>query len=326
MGNADLRDLAVLEPVDPSEIAGATVAVDAHNWLYRYLTTTVRWTNGAAYTTRDGTEVAHLLGTLKGLPTLFEADLTPVFVFDGATVELKDGEVADRRAARERTEDALDDAREAGDPVEIARLDSQRQTLSPAMIETTIALLDHLDVPVVEAPAEGEAQAAHMAATGAVEFVGTEDYDALLFGAPRTLRRLTSSDDTELMDLAATLAEHDLTQEQLIDVAILCGTDYNDGVSGYGPVTAVDAVVEHGDLAGVFEAEDVFVEHADRIRELFLDPPVTDAYSFETSIEPDLDAARAFCETEWEIASDELDRPFERIEASIVQTGLDQWG
>ncbi|AWB26649.1 flap endonuclease-1 [Halococcoides cellulosivorans] len=326
MGNADLRDLAVLEPIDPSAMAGATIAIDAHNWLYRYLTTTVRWTNAAAYTTSDGREVAHLLGTLKGLPTLFEADLTPIFVFDGATVDMKDDEVADRRAARERTEDALEDAREAGDPVEIARLDSQRQSLSPEMIETTIELLDHLGVPVVKAPAEGEAQAAHMAATEAVDYVGTEDYDALLFGAPQTLRRLTSSDDTELMDLKATLDEHAISREQLIDVAILCGTDFNDGVSGYGPVTAVDAVREHGTLAGVFEAEDVFVEHADRIRDLFLDPPVTDDYSFDTSIDPDLEAARAFCETEWEIASDELDRPFERIEDTLVQTGLDQWG
>jgi len=325
MGNADLRDLAVLEAVPFDDLSGSVVAVDAHNWLYRYLTTTVRWTNEDIYTTTDGDEVANLVGIVQGLPKFFEHDITPVFVFDGSVVSLKDDEVAERREAREKREDELETAREEGDKLAVARLESQTQRLTDTILRTTRELLALLDVPVVEAPAEGEAQAAHMAREGVVDYVGTEDYDALLLGAPLTLRQLTSKGNPELMDFQATLDEHDLTWEQLVDAAILMGTDFNEGVSGIGPKTAVTAVREHGDIWGVFEARDVFVDNADRIRDLFLNPAVTDDYDYDSDVEPDIEAARAYVCEEWEVDPDEVERGFERIEQSVVQTGLDRW-
>jgi len=325
MGNADLRDLAAIDEVPFDDLSGSLVAVDAHNWLYRYLTTTVRWTNDSIYTTADGEEVANLVGVVQGLPKFFEHDITPVFVFDGSVVDLKDDEVQQRREEREKREERLEQAREEGDRLAVARLESQTQRLTDTILSTTREVLQLLDVPVIEAPAEGEAQATHMAREGAVDYVGTEDYDALLLGAPLTLRQLTSKGDPELMDFEATLDEHGITWEQLVDAAILMGTDFNEGISGYGPKTAVKAVREHGDIWGVFEAEDVYVDDADRIRDLFLNPAVTDDYAFEREIEPDIEAARAYVCEEWEVAPDEVERGFERIEQSVVQTGLDRW-
>lgn len=325
MGNADIRQLAVLEDVEFDALAGSVVAVDAHNWLYRYLTTTVKFTRDGAYTTADGTKVANLIGVVQGLPKFFEHDITPVFVFDGGATDLKDEEIADRREQREEYEEQLEEAKEAGDRTRIAVLQSRTQRLTATIQETTRGLLERLDVPVIEAPAEGEAQAAHMARRGDVDYVGTEDYDALLLGAPFTLRQLTSKGSPELMDFDATLRQHDLTWEQLVDVGLLMGTDFNDGIAGIGPKTAVKLVREHGDLWGVFDAEDIYIEHADVIRGLFLEPDVTDDYEFDPDIDPDMDAAKAYVTDEWEVADDEVERGFERIEESLVQTGLDRW-
>ena len=85
MGNAALRDIAVIEEIPFDEIEGV-VAVDTHNWLYRYLTTTVKWTDSSTYTTADGTEVANLVGIVQGLPKFFEHDIVPIMVFDGGRV------------------------------------------------------------------------------------------------------------------------------------------------------------------------------------------------------------------------------------------------
>ena len=325
MGNADLRTLAAIEDVAFEDLDGSVVAVDAHNWLYRYLTTTVKFTSDRKYTTAAGQEVANLIGVVQGLPKFFEHDLTPVFVFDGAVTGLKDDEVAKRREQREKYEDELEEAREAGDSVRVAKLDSRTQRLTDTIVETTRDLLDLLDVPVVDAPAEGEGQAAYMARQGDVDYVGTEDYDALLFGAPYTLRQLTSSGDPELMDFEATLSSTDLTWEQLVDAAILMGTDFNDGISGIGPKTAVKLLSEHGDLFAVLEARGEHIDHADRIRSLFLDPAVSDEYEIPSELDPDLDAARAFVTEEWEVDAEEVRRGFERIDESVVQTGLDRW-
>ena len=324
MGNAALRDIAVIEEIPFADIEGV-VAVDAHNWLYRYLTTTVKWTDSGTYTTADGTEVANLVGIVQGLPKFFENDVTPVMVFDGGPSDLKDDEIESRREQRRSYEDQLETAREEGDAVAIAQLESRTQRLTPTIQETSRELLRLLDVPIVEAPAEGEAQAAHMVKRGDADYVGSEDYDALLFGAPLTLRQLTSKGDPELMDLEATLDHHDLTLEQLIDAAILIGTDFNEGVSGIGPKTALSEIADHGDLWSVLEARGDHVEHGDRVRQLFRDPNVTDDYEFETALEPDLAAAREYVTDEWGVDEDEVARGFERIEESVTQTGLDRW-
>ncbi len=324
MGNAALRDIAAIEEIPFEDVEGV-VAVDAHNWLYRYLTTTVKWTDSSKYTTADGTEVANLVGIVQGLPKFFEHDITPVMVFDGGPSDLKDDEIESRREQRRSYEEQLETAREEGDAVAIAQLESRTQRLTPTIQETSRDLLRLLDVPIVEAPAEGEAQAAHMVKRGDADYVGSEDYDALLFGSPLTLRQLTSKGDPELMDLEATLAQHDLTLEQLIDAAILIGTDFNEGVSGIGPKTAISAITEHGDLWSALEARGDHVEHGDRVRQLFREPDVTDDYEFESTIEPDLEAAKTYVTDEWGVDAGEVERGFERIEESVTQTGLDRW-
>ncbi|MFC7177545.1 flap endonuclease-1 [Halosegnis marinus] len=326
MGNSDLRSLAVLSEVSFDDLAGSVVAVDAHNWLYRYLTTTVKFTRDGAYTTTGGEEVANLIGVVQGLPKFFEHDITPVFVFDGGVTDLKDDEIAERREQRERYEAELEEAKESGaDSARVSTLQSRTQRLTDTIQETTRGLLSRLDVPVVEAPAEGEAQASHMARQGQVDYVGSEDYDTLLLGAPYTLRQLTSKGDPELMDFEATLAEHDLTWEQLVDAGVLMGTDFNPGIDGIGPKTAVKLVREHGDLWGALDARGEHIEGADRIRDLFLHPNVTDDADFDPDIDPDMDAARAYVTEEWEVDPEEVERGFERIEESLVQTGLDRW-
>ncbi|USZ68588.1 flap endonuclease-1 [Halorussus salilacus] len=326
MGNTDLRQLAVISEVAFDELDGDTVAVDAHNWLYKYLTTTVKWTSDEIYTTDDGTEVANLVGIVQGLPKFFENDLTPVFVFDGAVTDHKAAELEQRREEREKREEKLEEAREEGDAIEIARLEAHTQRLTDTIQRTTRELLDLLDVPTIEAPAEGEAQAAHMNRTGAVDYCGTEDYDALLLGAPLTLRQLTSKGDPELMDFEATLDEHGVTWEQLVDIGILCGTDFNEGVPGVGPKTALKEVKEHGDIWGVLESRGASIEKdVDVIRDLFLNPTVSDEVEFDAEMDPDIEAAREYVVGEWSVHESEVERGFERIEESVVQTGLDQW-
>lgn len=326
MGNAALRDIAVIESQSLSDLAGSVVAVDAHNWLYKYLTTTVKFTRDDVYTTSDGAEVANLIGAVQGLAKFFEHDITPVFVFDGTPTELKAAEIESRRADRAVAEEQLVEAKERGDEIAAARLRARTQTLTEVIHETTRGVFDRLDVPYLEAPAEGEAQCAHMARHDpGVDFAGSDDYDTLLFGAPVTIRQLTSSGDPERMLLDATLTELGLTWEQLVDVGLLCGTDFNAGIDGVGPKTAVAEVKKHGDIYGVLEERGENIESIDELRSLFRNPPVTDEYSITRDLDPDIEQARVYVTEQWEIPSDEITAALAEIEESVTQTGLDRW-
>ena len=59
-------------------------------------------------------------------------------------------------------------------------------------------LLMLMGIPVVEAPCEAEAQCSELCKKGKVWATATEDMDALTFGTPILLRRLTMPESKKL--------------------------------------------------------------------------------------------------------------------------------
>ena len=170
------------------------------------------------------------------------------------------------------------------------------------MVEDAKRLLEALGIPYVQAPSEGEAQAAYMAKKGDVYASVSQDYDSLLFGSPRLIRNLTLTGKRklpgknvyvevkpELIVLDDLLNAMRITREQLIDIAILIGTDYNEGFEGVGPKRAYEIVRSAGDLEGALKVLGVkYDEVLFEIRKFFLNPPTTDDYALKWK-EPDED-------------------------------------
>jgi flap endonuclease-1 len=317
MGLTDLRDLAEIDSIGFDDLTGSVVAVDFHNWLYRYMTIMARYNDPETFTTAEGVEVPNLPGIAKGLPKFYEHDLYPVFVFDGDVLELKQPEMERRKAKKQQASEELQAAVDDGDDVKARHLRARTQRLTAPILESSRELFELLDIPIVDAPGEAEAQAAYMGQQSAVDYVGTEDYDALLFGAPLTLRKLTSSGDLELMDFDATLAAHDITREQLVDIAILCGTDYNDGIHGVGPKTALREITGGKSAEDVIQNRNGDIPELDEVREIFLEPTVTDDYSFDIHPDPDFEGAYTYLVDTWEVPPETLETAFDRLENSL---------
>jgi len=261
MGLAALRDLLDPEPVNLDELAGSRVAVDADNLLWSFVKGMAR---GGAPTGPHGRATSHAIGVVNRLDLFARLDVEPVWVFDGAPPSLKAETIAEREARRAQ-------AAEAGDEVGAARLGEDQ-------VDEVKALLEALGVAWFQAPGEADAQLARWVREHDVDAGITQDYDAALFGCPTTLRyvKTTGSRDPERIPLDRRLDEAELTRQQLVDAAVLIGTDYNDGVHGVGPVRGVSLVREHGDVWAAAEAFDGEVDRAEAVRELFLDPAVDD--------------------------------------------------
>lgn len=158
-------------------------------------------------------------------------------------------------------------------------------------------LLRLMGIPALAAPSEGEAQAAHMAASGAAWAAVSKDYDTLLFGAPRLVRFMTISGreflpsrgtfrpiTPELIDLARMLESLGITREQLIDLAILVGTDFNEGVKGIGPKKALALVRKHVAIEHMpSDIREAVGSIARDVREVYLHPEITDDYTLDES-------------------------------------------
>ena len=285
----DLSDILATQPREMANFKGQMLAVDAHNTLYQFLAI-IRGPDGTPLKDSEGRVTSHLSGLLYRNTSFLEAGIKPVYVFDGEPPALKAKTIEDRRARKETAEREYKEALARGD-LETARSKAQQTVrLEHHMIDETKDVLAALGIPVVQAPSEGEAQAAAMAARGAVNGVASQDFDSLLFGAPRLVRNLAVSGKRklpgrdafvnvvpELIALPESLQALGITREQLIDIAMLVGTDFNEGVRGYGPKKALKLIKEHHRLEEACSVKGIELPpRAAEIREFFLHPPTAE--------------------------------------------------
>jgi flap endonuclease-1 len=308
------------------DLAGKVLAVDAHGDLYQFLAL-IRLRDGSPLTDSRGRVTSHLSGLFFRTTRLIaEHHLRLVFVFDGVPPPEKQDELNRRRAIKAEFEKARDEALARGDLEDAYAKATMTSKLTKEMVAETRELLTLLGLPVVQAPSEGEAQAAHMARRGDVWAAASKDYDTMLFGAPRLLRFLSISGKEflpskgqfralipEVIDLDTQLAIWGISRESAIDLALLVGTDFNDGVRGIGPKKALALVQKYGSIEAMPDEIGQAVGDVDALRRIYLSPATTDDYSIRFS-EPDRDGILRFlCEERQfsrERVTDALERAF----------------
>jgi flap endonuclease-1 len=321
-----LTPIIIKQPLTLEDLRQKRLAVDTNGELYQFLAL-IRLRDGSPLRDSHGRITSHLSGLFYRTTRLMtDYALELVFVFDGKPPSLKLEEIARRRSIKERYDAEHASAIAAGDLAKAYSKATMTSRLTRDMANEARELLTLMGLPVVQAPSEGEAQASHMAGKSRVWAAASKDYDCLLFGAPRLLRFLTISGKEflpskgsfraitpELIETSTLLGHYGLTREQLIDLAILIGTDFNDGVKGIGPKKALKLVAEFGSIDSMpSEIRESLGPMVQDIRELFLNPDVTDNYEIRFA-EPDLDGiVRFLC--------DEREFSRERVTAALERT------
>jgi len=287
----NLTPIVVKETISLDRLSGRVLAVDASIELYQFLSI-MRLPDGAPLTDGQGRITSHLNGILfRSTRLISEHRARLLYVFDGRPPELKRREIEKRTRAKEKAEREYREAIARGDRAAAWSKVVMTTRLTREMKEDAQRLLELLGIPWVQAPSEGEAQAAWFAARGQAWAVSSKDYDALLFGAPRLARfvgvrgreflpsrGVSRIVPPELIDLAAMLQALGLDHRQLVEAAILVGTDFNEGVKGVGPKTAVKLLREHGSLAALpGRVRERLPPNAEEVREYFLAPEVDEA-------------------------------------------------
>jgi flap endonuclease-1 len=250
---------AVRELQGPEAYTGRIVAIDASMSLYQFLIA-IRGHGreggpATVLTNSEGEQTSHIQGMFNRTIKLLESGVKPVYVFDGRPPEAKDGELAKRQAKRKEAEEKLKKAQQEGDTEAIEKYSGMLTKVSRKDCEDVKSLLRMMGVPVVEAPCEAEAQCGELVKGGKAHAVGTEDMDALTFGATRQLRNLTftkkgKDSDKKILEIThqRVLEGLELTNAQFVDFCILCGCDYSGTIRGVGPKTALKLIKEHGSI------------------------------------------------------------------------------
>ena len=296
----NLSPITQAREIELTELRGKTVAVDAYNTIFQFLSS-IRQPDGTPLQDSQGRVTSQLSGILYRVANLIEAGIESSFVFDGKPNEMKAGTIEDRIARREKAMVEYQEALREGDMKKAYSKAQQTSRMTPEILESSKQLLGLMGIPIVQAPSDGEAQGAYMCMKGDVYASASQDYDSILFGAPLLVRNLTISGrrkvpgrnvyrdvKTEVIDSKVMLSELGLTREQLVDVCIMMGTDFNPGVSGIGPKKGLKLIQKHGCLEKVMETQGFDIPEYEDVRAIFLNGPKSDDYSVKTGeMDPD---------------------------------------
>ena len=304
----DIGDIVERKSTSLKDHAGSVMAVDAYNIIYQFLSS-IRQPDGTPLMDNEGNVTSHLSGVFYRTASMLENGIRPVYVFDGRPSELKNRTIEERRRIKEKSRLELEEAIEAGDAERIRSLSARVNYITPAMVQEVKELLTYMGLPHVQAPSEGEAQASVMSARGLVGGVISQDFDCLLFGARKLYRNFAFTGRRKLpgrtiyvnvipeeIDLEATLARNHVTRDQLIDIGMMVGTDFNGGLKRVGPKSALALIRKYGNLESVMAARNVSIDNYQMVRELFRNPPYAEVQDLRFK-QPDVEKLMDFlCE------------------------------
>ena len=290
----NLKPIVEVRQITLHELAGKIIAIDAYNAMHQFLSI-IRQRDGTPLKDGMGRVTSHLSGIFYRTANMVEQNIKPVYVFDGKPHPLKMKTLEKRKEIKVEAEKEWQVALEKGDMEMAFRKAQQTSRVDKEKVKEAKRLLAALGIPYVDAKREGEEQAAYMNGRGDVDAVSSQDFDALLFGAPLLVRNVAITGKRKMpnrqvwvdvfpeeISLDATLERNGITREQLVDMAILIGTDFNEGVKGIGPKKALQLVKEYGSIEAIAEAGKIEIPREyEEVRKIFLHPQVNENYEIK---------------------------------------------
>lgn len=338
----NLSDLTEPKSMEMEDLRGKKVAIDTYNIVYQFMSA-IRQPDGYPLCDSKGRTTSHLTGLLHRTASLIEAGIEPVFVFDGKPHPLKQATLDGRKERREKAEQEWKDAVERGDMKTAHTKAQQTSRMTDEVKESAKELIRYMGLPIVDAPSDGEQEAAYICRRKDVWATASQDFDSLLFGTPVLLRNLTMTGrrkvpgkdiyreiKTEVIDSEEFLRNLGISREQLVDMCILMGTDFNTGIKGIGPKKALKLVKDNGDLESVLRKIGEDIPDYQEIRGIFLDYEGSDDYSVEHG--PLDRQAVVDMLTSYDFSADRVNSALDRIESARKeeerkrkQKALDAW-
>lgn len=336
----DLKPLVKSSPIMISELSGKVIAVDAYNTIYQFLAT-IRGATGELLTNNSGEVTSHLSGLFYRNVNLLTENIKLIYIFDGKPSPLKSKEIERRRQVKQDAFKKYQEAITAGRFEDARKYGQATSVLTDKMVEESKMILTLLGIPYIQAPSEGEAAAAQLTQSNIAFACASQDYDSLLFGAKRLIRNLTISGkrkvpnrnvyvdiEPEIIQQQQLLNETGLNLEQLVDVGIMIGTDFNPGgIPRIGPKTALKLVQEYNKLEKIEKIEDSVVNIPyEEIREIFLkqETPKVDNIEFN---EIDYNALINFLCVEKNFSATRVNTSLDKLKKSITNRNqsLEKW-
>lgn len=345
----DLSKLVSKRKLLFEELRGKIIAIDAYNVIYQFLSI-IRQPDGTPLMDSHGNVTSHLSGLFYRTIDILDYGIKPVYVFDGVPSMLKQRTISSRMKRREDSYKAWQEAKESGDIAAMRTHAMASTRINKDIIDSSKKLLDYMGIGHINAPSEGEAQASYMSKKGLVFAAASQDYDTMLFGAKYVVRNLTFSGrrklpgknvyvnvEPEIVSFDDTLKSLGINHKQLVWLGILLGTDFNEGIKGVGPKTALKIVKDAKRIDDVKyyvkeKCNTEFELDIQEVEDLFLNPEVKDIGKEDMeklfSMHYDTDKLVEFMCKYHGFSEERILKTFQKLsktKADTKQKGIDKW-
>ena len=297
-----IKDVVIARSIDVKELAGKIIAIDGPNTVMQFLK--YKYKNKEYYDSeyiidRTRRVISHLYGLLYRMKFFYAKKMLPIVCFDGRVHPFK------RRITKNQLHDFLYVKKQYETAIEEKNFDKAQAIATGKefmwinAIQESKKLLGYMGVPYIDSPSSAEAQCVQLAKAGIVDVVVSQDYDSVVLGCPTLIRNLSKSRkrkiqnrwqtmkvNVEKIDLRENLKSWGVDIFQLVDMAILIGNDFNQGVRGIGPKNALNLIRQHGNVESVvkrnrdkYDFTGLNKTLIDEVREIFLFPEVITKHS-----------------------------------------------
>ena len=336
----NLKDLVIREKTTLEAFSNKIIAIDAYNAIYQFLAS-IRGPDGLQLTDSEGRITSHLSGLLYRNVNFLSLGIKPVYVFDGKPPSLKTAEIERRKQIKKDATVKYEKAISEGNLEDARKYAQQTTSMKDGMVKESKEFLTYFGIPFIEAPSEGEATAAHLTNTGQAYASASQDYDSILCGAKRLVRNFTSSGRRkipnrntyigsvpEIIETKKTLESIKMSREELIDIGILIGTDFNpNGFERIGPKTALKLIKQHKRLEDIPQIQEQLNEiEFEQIRKIFLNPEVANVDEIKFN-EVDYEGIVNYLVKERSFSEDRIQSTLNRLKKALEKKSqnLDQW-
>jgi|TARA_B100001750_G_scaffold87968_1_gene69409 flap endonuclease-1 len=336
----DLKPLLIRDKTKLELFSNKVVAIDAYNAIYQFLAI-IRGPEGLHLSDAQGRVTSHITGLFYRNINFLSLGIKPVYVFDGKPPSLKSAEIEHRKQIKKDATVKYERALSEGNMEDVRKYAQQTTSMKDGMVQDSKHLLELFGIPYIQAPSEGEATAALLTTMGKADFAASQDFDSILFGAKKLVRNFTNSGrrklpnrntyievEPEIIDYKKNLTELGITREQLVDVGILIGTDFNpDGFERIGPKTAIKMIKENGKLENVKQIQDQLSQiDFNAIRKIFLEPETANVDKIEFN-DIRYDDITDYMANERSFSRDRVNASLNRLKKSLEKKSqtLEKW-
>ena len=228
------------------KLSGKTIAIDASLFIYQSLIM-YRYDNDFIKN-KEGKNISHILGIFNKTVNYLSYNITPIYIFDGIPPKEKSCVLKERRMKVENAKNELNSSNT--DPANIEKLNKQTIRLTSDIINDVKHILNLLGVSYIDSPGEAEGYASELCRIKYVDYVVSEDMDCIPFGCTNLVRNcidknLKKTDTISIINKPQLLTDLELTDDEFIELCILCGCDYCNNIPRIGSMTAYKIIKKH---------------------------------------------------------------------------------